>query len=193
MDWISHWPPAISELLRGDDRRPLGPGTPHAAAYSKLRALRNDTAFAPHPVRDRDMAACCLAGLWLLHDYLDESHTLSQEIHTPSGSYWHGLMHRREPDFGNSKYWFRRVDRHPIFEALQSEAARLAETSGVAQAHTLATSPAWDPLAFVDLCERFANTGSAGEALCIDIQQREWHLLFAYCYRHAVAVPEGES
>ena len=53
------------------------------------------------------MAACCLAGVWLLHDYLDESHTISQRIDTPSGSFWHGIMHRREGDFSNAKYWFR--------------------------------------------------------------------------------------
>ena len=46
------------------------------------------------------MAACCLCGLWLLHDFLDESHSLSQEITTDTGSYWHGIMHRREPDYG---------------------------------------------------------------------------------------------
>ena len=49
------------------------------------------------------MASACLAGLWLYHDYLDESHAVSQSIHTPAGSYWHGLMHRREPDFANPK------------------------------------------------------------------------------------------
>ena len=47
------------------------------------------------------MPACCCAGLWLLHGYLDESHALSQSIHTTSGSYWHGLTHRREPNFAN--------------------------------------------------------------------------------------------
>src|SRR5438874_740571 len=80
-------------------------------------------AFPPSAVRDQDMAAACLAGLWLYHDFLDEAHRISQELDTTTGSYWHGLVHRREPDFSNAKYWFRRVGDHAIFPALQAAAA----------------------------------------------------------------------
>ena len=76
------------------------------------------------------MAACCIAGVWLLHDFLDESHTISQGIDTPSGSFWHAIMHRREGDFSNAKYWFRRVGQHPVFDALGQRAAELAAIRG---------------------------------------------------------------
>ncbi len=94
------YPPKIAELLKADRLTPLGPGTPNESVRAALAALTVESAFAPHTVRDRDMAAACLAGLWLYHDFLDESHAISQEIGTPTGSYWHGLMHRREPDAG---------------------------------------------------------------------------------------------
>jgi hypothetical protein len=40
--------------------------------------------------------------------------------------------------------------------------------------------------AFIDLCEKSASNGSATEMLCRRIQQREWELLFDFCYREAV-------
>src|SRR5689334_9801012 len=46
----------------------------------------------------RDDAAAMLSALWLWHDYLDESHTLSQKIESDTGSFWHAIMHRREGD-----------------------------------------------------------------------------------------------
>src|SRR4051812_4745927 len=45
------------------------------------------------------------AGLWLYVDDLDRSHTVSQSITDATGSFWHGIMHRREGDFANSHYW----------------------------------------------------------------------------------------
>jgi hypothetical protein len=95
--------PALQELLREPRLAPLGPGTPNAVVRAQLEALSLDTAFGPQTVRDLQMASACLAGLWLYHDFLDPSHTISQGIDTPEGSYWHGLMHRREPDAENPK------------------------------------------------------------------------------------------
>lgn len=132
------------------------------------------------------MADACLAGLWLAFDFLDESHALSQEIATATGSYWHGLMHRREPDFGNSAYWFRRVGRHPIFDALRAEAGVLAVAAPAGETHFLREQSGWEPFRFNDLCEACLAGKASCESLCRQIQRREWELLFDYSYRSAV-------
>jgi len=53
------------------------------------------------------------AGIYLYVDELDRSHTLSQRIETDLGAYWHAVMHRREGDFSNSRYWLNRIVRMP--------------------------------------------------------------------------------
>jgi hypothetical protein len=176
----SRYGPAIAKLIAADRLSPLGPGTPDEAARSLLATLDLDQAVSPRSIRDRDMARACLAGLWLEHNCLDESHTISQDIDTPTGSYWHGLMHRREPDASNAAYWFRRVGDHPIFADLAEEARTLGLQG---------KSGRWDPFAFIDLCEKHRDTESPEEETLRRVQRREWELLFDFCYRAAVDIP----
>lgn len=176
---------ALLDPARPDD---LGPGKPNDAARAGLKALTLETAFAGQKIVDRSAARCCLAGVWLLHNFFDESHAISQEIETPDGSYWHGILHRREPDYGNAKYWFRRVGTHPIFPALAAEARREAQAEPALDpaGSYLAADSAWDPLRFVDLCEQIARGRSNAVEVCLSIARIEWQLLFEHCYRQAL-------
>jgi hypothetical protein len=177
----------FTPLLSAAPLSELGPGTPDSAAISKLKRLSLDEAFAPRKIVDREMASASLAGLYLLYDGLDESHTVSQSIETPTGGYWHGIMHRREPDYGNAKYWFRRVDNHPVFKSLAAAAREMAAADALDRAaQFLAEQTAWDPFRFVDLCEAVARGRSTSDMLCRRIQRRECDLLFDYCYRAAI-------
>jgi hypothetical protein len=176
----------FAELIPENRLRPLGPGLADGAMRATLEGCTLEAAFAPQRIHDWDMAQGCLAGLWLIHDFLDESHTNSQALDTSTGGYWHGLMHRREPDFDNAKYWFRRVGRHPVFEPLREAAAEIAgATETGPAANFLTTQTAWDPFAFVDLCRECIDSSSPLETLCRQIQQREWEILFDYCYQQA--------
>ena len=183
---VTRYGPVFAELLREPRLPPLGPGTPNAPAHALLAEMSLERAFRHTRVADGDMARCCFAGLWLYHDFLDDSHKICQEIETPSGSYWHALMHRREPDFSNSKYWFRRVGTHAVFEPLQIAASELA--AGIDSAPGwIAEQSAWDPFAFVDWCESCINSDTPLALLCRQMAQRECLLLFDHCYDHAVS------
>jgi hypothetical protein len=161
------YPPAIAELLALPAVMPLGPGTPDRAAADRLRRL------ALPDVRDPVMARACLAGLWLRFNFLDESHTISQDVDTPEGSAWHAIMHRREPDPSNSKYWWRRVGSHPVIARLAAECPALGYDYST-------------PADFVDFCERARRRGTTEEGLAIRVQELEWRLLFDWCWARAV-------
>ena len=172
--------------LEREQPNPLGPGQPNQAVINELGQMTGADLFAPRKARDQQMANCCLAGLWLLHDFLDRSHDISQQIHTTAGSYWHGLMHRREPDFSNACYWFRKVRQHPIHKQLLPEAVILARACPAASSE-LAAMADWQPDRFVDLCEA-ALTGDDEllRATCERIALLEWRLLFDDCYQRAL-------
>lgn len=178
---VETYGPVIANLLVEPRLPELGPGVPVAEFYDSLRSLDAGQLFAGRPVADPDMAACCRAALWLWFDFLNESHEISQRVNTPTGNYWHGIMHRREPDYSNAKYWFRRVALHPIYPRLTEAAASHPGWTDVAPVSD------WDSHLFVDLCQR-ASGGAEPELEreCREIARLEWRMLFDHCYRAAL-------
>lgn len=181
----THYTPALTGLMPIDHLPKLGPGIPRSEMRRRLATTTAVDLFDPQPIRDLEMARCCLAGLWLAYDFLDESHAISQEIHTTSGSFWHAIMHRREGDFGNAKYWFHRVGRHEVYPELCRAARELVGADTPPEAKFLAEQASWDADAFVDLVERCTQGRSATCDLCRQIAKAEWQLLFDYCHRQA--------
>ncbi len=106
----------------------------------------------------------CLSGLWLLAGDLDRSHTISQSIETSDGSYWHGIMHRREGDYFNAKYWMRRTSGHAVTEQLSRQHADYH-----------------DAMSFVDFVEQAVKRDHGSREQARQIQWLEWQLLFAHC------------
>ena len=114
------------------------------------------------------------AGLYVYFSCRDEAHAVAQDLHTPEGSYWHAVVHRQEPDAGNSAYWFGQVGKHPIFPELRARAVEIGVASG----------SSWDSLGFVDYCEAArTRPGSPEERKALEVQRAEWQLLFDWCAR----------
>lgn len=174
---------AVADILAldgsGQRLMPLAHGS---CSTPKVRTLLS-THTAPLLFPSARAPEAALAGLWLYFSCLDESHAISQDVHTPEGSFWHGILHRQEPDPGNAGYWFRRVGNHPVFPALRDAA------EAVAAAHTgvrWIAGASWDPFAFIDACEQARREkGSELENVMLEIQRAEWQLLFDYCARRA--------
>lgn len=181
-------PPLLKAVLASRPMSPLGPGEPAADARDRLAGLTLDDLCGGPPVSPVH-AEACRCGIWLAYGFLDESHTIAQGLETADGSYWHAIMHRREPDYGNSKYWFARVGEHPIYGDLAASARILAAGVPAAPAWMKAGEP-WDAARFVDLVAEAAQPGSPLLALAVGLQDAEWQLLFAHCWRAAVGVSQ---
>lgn len=122
-----------------------------------------------------------LAGLWLYFSCSDECHAIVQDLTTAEGSFWHGILHRQEPDPDNASNWYRRVGSHPVFLDLRDAAAgivsRYPETG-------FDLAKKWDPFAFIEFCERARRLPDSKCAhVALEIQRGEWQLLFDYCAR----------
>ena len=109
-----------------------------------------------------EMGKACHSGLWLLHNFLDQSHDISQDLKTPVGSYWHAIMHRMEGDFSNSKYWYRRVGPCTLYDVISQRSAK-----------------PFDPMQFVD------DVQQQGDQATHDVAVVEWQVLFEYCFENA--------
>lgn len=135
------------------------------------------------PVSDRTRQLILGAAL-LWHDHLDESHSIAQDIPSAEGSFLHGIMHRREPDYSNAKYWFHRVGRHAAFPEIAARAQPLL--SGHSSALRLLDRGAWDPMRFIDACEAVAERPAEdAEARRLrQLQQIEFNALLDYICHH---------
>ena len=177
----------LSSLEDGSRRMPLAPkGPARGAGLDLLRQTPTEALFEDDTPASNDFAECVRSALFLYYSALDESHTISQSIHTAMGSLLHGIMHRQEPDYPNAKYWFRRTGAHELYPTLREDALRLPlKTDALRQA--IQDRPQWDPLWFVDECERGAGQGGLLERDLEELQWLEWSLAFDYCYRRALA------
>ncbi len=142
--------PDLVPVIRSAGMPPLDGGSVDEALSLQIKRIVE---------QERLIDGGVLAGLHLLAGDLEASHQISQSLETPEGSFWHAIMHRREGDFSNAKYWFRRVGRHQVLDLL-------------------AGTDYGDPITFVDRCrEALASHSSEAINTCEALQWSEWQLL----------------
>ncbi len=139
--------------------------------------LRLQSATALFPGARQPKAA--LAGLLLRAGRWADSHTVAQDIDSVEGSYWHGILHRLEPDSFNAGYWFRQVGRHALFPELLRRARTILDETAAPKHWRLGSS--WDALLFIKWCEEGREQGGSAESTAVAIQMAEWQLLFDWC------------
>lgn len=155
------------------------------------------------PVKSYPHAYAMLAGLWLWHDALHECHEIAQKSPGDlqrskppdkvqsrdaivSLAFWHAIMHRREGDFWNSKYWYARCRDHPALATIASHARPLLDTLADRPLASRLARGGWDTDAFVDWVEEVsAGAEGSNRDLAVKLQQIEWHALFDHCTREA--------
>ena len=192
------YPSAIADVIQKlTADNPLPPLVPQQEASealtAALQAASTDALFEGQNVKDTTFADAIKSGLLLWNDALDASHTISQGLANATGSYWHGIMHRREPDYSNAKYWFGRVGTHAIFPEIRERALALYnETSEPSDAlasigQAIADNAAWDAAQFIDWCQAAESATEPDVVRFLQqVQAEEIRLLLAYSYRNAV-------
>jgi len=116
--------------------------------------------------------------LW--HDHWEPAHQLVQEKESREAALVHAIVHRREPDFWNAQYWWRRVGAHPACEALGRQIRPWLDQHGPEEwGSRLIRGGIWDPSAFVDLVESLPETDPAHTRLARQIQKLEFETLLA--------------
>jgi hypothetical protein len=172
----------IKALLATPELPDLGLG-PRAGIQTAIRINETLDALIQGAKLSSRAGELVRALILLWHDHLDEAHLIAQAIETVDGSLVHGIMHRREPDYGNAKYWFYRAGRHPCFLEIGKRAIALLRTTGEdALQKKLTPHVLWEASAFVDACEDAARKPGPvrRDHLLRELQRIEMETLLEY-------------
>ncbi|HEX4086068.1 MAG TPA: hypothetical protein VHY22_14230 [Chthoniobacteraceae bacterium] len=170
----------VNELLDDEEDLllrlcPAEPG--HAESIRSIREATDEELTGGAVMANADYPRLIRAGLFYAHDALGESHRIVQEMSSAPASYWHGMMHRREGDFDNARYWFRRTGRLALFPEMHAEAARISPL--------MARQLDWDPYALVGQCEQARFGGDVAQKELVALQRIEFWVMFNHLWRGA--------
>ena len=171
--------PFIDKLLsRTEVLHALLPKEPLLWSLSdEYRALSDSDLANGREILDPTQFSLIRGGVLYALDELDAAHRIFQDEPSPEGSYWHGMMHRREGDFDNARYWFRRAGRLAAFAEMQAAAG--------GGSPNMSRQETWDPYLFTGLCEQARFGAEELIPECQKLQRAEFDVLFERMWRKA--------
>ncbi|WP_256760789.1 hypothetical protein [Cohnella sp. WQ 127256] len=128
------WHPGLDVEIAALSEAELGDGLPDG--YQSARAWK--------------------AALHLWNDSLSAAHVLVEHLMTSTGSALHGIIHRREGDYDNAKYWFHHAGDHPAFHSLQIRTTRFLREQKISQGplrdvfDKMSSQGSWNPYLFIN-------------------------------------------
>ena len=170
---------AFKKLIATPELPDLGPGPrANVELIGALNQKLEDYFRTANPRKPTRELLRCAALLW--HDHHDPAHRIAQDDSSAEGSFLHGILHRREPDYDNARYWFRRVGKHPAYSGLAKSVAELGNRSpDEPLAIKFIPGGTWDPFGFIDACAEAAAAPRSDprNKLLRQIQAVEWDAL----------------
>lgn len=140
------------ETIETDALPDLGPG-PREGVLPETELLAKADAWIAASKLSTRAAKLFRAGALLWHDHHDAAHAIVQDDPSAEGSFLHAILHRREPDPGNARYWINRVGRHPVYVTIAKRVSEYLEGDEFKRwRDILIPGGQWDAEGFVDAC-----------------------------------------
>jgi hypothetical protein len=139
------------------------------------RGVRPDTLPADSirlTLQEAPPVALGLALLW--HDHWDAAHAIAQSDEgEPDHDFLHAMIHRREGDFGNARFWLRETETHPCHDVIASRAESFLTSDSLRSAFTI--DGRWNARAYLDAVRKQSkgNQDSSQEILLRNLQGAE--------------------
>jgi hypothetical protein len=163
-------------FLKEDLLRKLIPKESSAPLLARrIREADDATITGGRVIGEPETFVLVRGGLFYAVDAIHEAHSVFQDASGDLGSYWHGMMHRREGDFENARYWFRRAGRLAFFDSLHHAASEYSAL--------MARQSNWDPYVFTGECEQARFGAEEGLKELAALQLIEFEGVFDYCWR----------
>ena len=117
------------------------------------------------------------AMLWIRVGIIEPAHEIVQKGSTPMASYLHGVVHRLEADYWNSKYWFRQVKDDGLLQSLSNAIVEWVAVDGlldIAMSLKVISGTTYSPVEFVSAHERLSKLADQAPSHSAAMERIAW-------------------